>query len=84
MVIKEVKRTDKFVRDVKAVKDRIIKERIKKQIRKIIENPEIGKPLKYDLHGELSLYVKPFRLIYTLKGETLFLLRFRHRKEVYK
>jgi len=84
MVIERVKRTDKFERDVKTIKDHVLKERIKKQIRKIIENPEIGKPLRYDLHGEYSLYIKPFRLIYAVEDNTLILLRFRHRKEVYK
>ena len=83
MVIKKIIRTDKFERDIKSIKDKTIKEKIKKQIRKIIEHPEIGKPLKYDLHGERSVYIKPFRLIYALKEDKLFLLRFRHRKEVY-
>ena len=84
MVIDKVIRTEKFERQLKSIKDNIIKEKIKKQIRKILENQEVGKPLKYDLHGERSIYIKPFRLIYAVKGETLFLLRFRHRKEVYK
>ena len=83
MVIKVI-RTDKFERDVKSIKDNLVKEKIKKQIIKILENPETGKPLKYDLHGERSIYIKPFRLIYAFKDEVLFLLRFRHRKEVYK
>tara|TARA_Y100000310_G_C20383437_1_gene669268 strand:+ start:276 stop:530 length:255 start_codon:yes stop_codon:yes gene_type:complete len=84
MVIKQIIRTDKFERDIKSIKDGQVKEKIKKQIRKILENPETGKPLRYDLHGELSVYIKPFRLIYAVKKETLFLLRFKHRKEVYQ
>ena len=84
MVIKSIKSTHKFERDVKSIKDKRIKEQIKKQIKKIIENPETGKHLRYDLHGEYSVYVKPFRLIYAVKDNTVFLLRFRHRKEVYK
>ena len=84
MVIKKVIKADRFGRDIKVVKDSVLKEKIKKQIKKILENPEIGKPLKYDLLGERSVYIKPFRLIYAVNGGTLFLLRFRHRKEVYK
>ena len=83
MVIKVI-RTDKFERDIKSIKDNLVKEKIKKQLIKILENPETGKPSKYDLHGERSIYIKPFRLIYAIKDEKLFLLRFRHRKEVYK
>jgi mRNA-degrading endonuclease RelE of RelBE toxin-antitoxin system len=84
MVIRSIKRTDKFERNIKSIKDKTIKEKVKKQIRKIIENPKIGKHLRYDLHGEYSVYVKPFRLIYTVKDDSLILLRFRHRKTVYR
>ena len=83
MVMKVI-RTNKFERDIKSVKDNLLKEKIKKQILKILENPETGKPLKYDLYGERSIYIKPFKLIYAVNNDTLFLLRFRHRKEVYK
>ncbi len=84
MVIRRIRRTDKFERDVKSIKDKTIKEKVKKQIKKIIDNPGVGKPLRYDLHGEYSVYVKPFRLLYIVKDDSLILLRFRHRKVVYK
>lgn len=81
--IKSVVYTLKFEREFKKVKDSKVKEQLKKQIEKIIENPDVGKPLKYDLKGERTLYVKPYRLIYRFEGERLFLLRFEHRKHVY-
>lgn len=81
--VKSVVYTHKFEREFKKVKDNKVKEQLKKQIEKIIENPDAGKPLRYDLKGERTMYVKPYRLIYKLEGETLFLLRFEHRKEVY-
>ncbi len=77
-------RTKKFDKELKTVKTKSIKGKIKKQILKIIENPETGKPLKYNLKGERTIYVKPYRIIYAVKDKTLFLLRFEHRKEVYK
>ena len=40
------------------------KEKIKTQIRKIISNPEIGKPMRYARKGTREVYVKPFRLSY--------------------
>ena len=51
---------------------------------KIYENPDFGKPLRYGLKGEWSIYVKPHRLIYKVEGDKLILLRFEHRREVYE
>ena len=59
------------------------RKKLENQIRKIINNPNVGKPLKYS-KGERSLYIKPFRLIYVMMGEDLILLKFEHRKSVYK
>jgi len=69
----------------KAVKklDDFEKEKIEKQVKKIIANPKIGKPLKYK-RGERSLYIKPFRLIYVFRGDEIILLKFDHRKRAYK
>ena len=82
MVIRKVTRSPKFIKDIKRLDDFSLK-KIEKQIMKILENPEVGKPLKYK-KGERSLYIKPFRLVYALRGEELILLKFDHRKKVYK
>ncbi len=71
-----------FIKDIKRLGDFSLK-KIEKQIMKILENPEVGKPLKYK-KSERSLYIKPFRLVYSLRGEELILLKFDHRKKVYK
>lgn len=84
MKIKFVITTNSFEKDIKHIKDKKTKERIKKQINKIIENPEIGKPLRYSLKGERTIRIKPFRLIYTFEEDKLILLRFMHRKEAYR
>jgi addiction module RelE/StbE family toxin len=81
--IKFVIFTEKFEKEFKKIKDKGLKEKLKKQIVKIIENPAFGKPLKYCLKGERTVYVKPYRLIYKVEGDKLILLRFEHRKEVY-
>jgi len=75
--------TQKYENDVKKTKDKSIKNRLEKQIRKIISNPNFGKPLSYSLKGERTIYVKPYRLIFTVKRNTLLLLRFEHRGKVY-
>jgi mRNA-degrading endonuclease RelE of RelBE toxin-antitoxin system len=84
MKINYVITTEDYERNTKHIKDKETKDRIKKQIKKLIENPEIGKPLRYDLKGERSIHIKPFRLVYTFENDKLILLRFEHRKEVYK
>ncbi len=41
--------TDEFKGDLKKIRDKKIQTRAKKIVQKIIDDPEIGKPLKYDL-----------------------------------
>lgn len=84
MVISEIVWSDKFRREVTKIKDNKLKEKLQKQIQNIVECPELGKPLRYDLKGERIIYIKPYRLIYSYQGTTLYLLRFEHRKEVYR
>ncbi|MEM5778547.1 MAG: type II toxin-antitoxin system RelE/ParE family toxin [Candidatus Aenigmatarchaeota archaeon] len=76
--------TEEYEKNTKHIKDKETKDRIKKQIKKLIENPEIGKPLRHDMKGERSVHIKPFRLVYAFENDKLILLRFEHRKEVYK
>jgi len=83
VVITEVIWTQKFEHEFKKIKDSSTKEKLKKQIAKIVSNPKFGKPLRYGLKGELTVYVKPYRLIYSIFGNKLYLLRFEHRDEVY-
>lgn len=81
--IKEVVYTQKFERDVRKLRDGLLKERLGKQIRKIVEDPEAGKPLRYGLKGEWTIRIPPYRLIYAVQGGRLILLRFENRKSVY-
>ena len=84
MVIGRVVLTQKYEQNIKHIKEHSLKARIKKQIRKIIDDPEIWKPLKYSLKGERTLYIRPYRLIYAVDVDALILLRFEHRKDVYE
>lgn len=81
--IDEIVYTSKFKDDVKKIKDTLLREKLEKQIKKILENPEIGKPLQYAFKGERTVRVPPYRLIYSIHYNTLILLRFEHRKDVY-
>ena len=65
------------------IKDKTTKEKILKQIAKIRENPEIGKPMMYGRKGTRELYVLPYRLSYNyLKEEDkVILLDLYHKDE---
>ena len=84
VVITQVIWTKKFERELRKLRDKTIKDRVKDQIEKVLDNPETGKPLRFALKGERSVYVTPYRLIYAVQGETLYLLRFEHRKTVHR
>ena len=55
---------EKFKSIFSKIKNNLLKIKIKKQIVKIIQNPEIGKPMRYARKGTRELYIKPFRLSY--------------------
>ena len=74
--------SNEFIKDVKRI-DSFLREKLDKQIKKIAQNPNVGKPLMYS-RGERTLYIKPFRLIYAVRGDEIILLKFEHRKSVYK
>jgi len=84
VVIREVVWTARFERELRKLRDKAVKDRVKKQIEKVLDSPEIGKLLRFALKQERSIYVPPHRLIYAVQGETLYLLRFEHRKAVYR
>ncbi len=81
-MITKITRSPKFIKQTKHL-DNFLLKKLKSQITKIFKNPDVGKPLKYS-RGERSLYIKPFRLVYSVSGDELILLKFDHRKRVYK
>ncbi len=83
MVIDKIIPTEKFERDVKSLRDKKIKERIDSEVKRIVKNPDTGKPLRYGLKGEKTIRIRPYRIIYAIEGNSLILLRFEHRDEVY-
>lgn len=61
---------DRFKTIFSKIKDNLLKTKIRKQIDKIIQNPEVGKPMRNVRKGTKELYIKPFRLSYVyLKSE---------------
>mgnify|MGYP001611912844 CR=1 FL=1 len=56
---------DNFGEIFSKIKDNSMKERIVKQLEKIKQNPEIGKPMRFDRKGTRELYIGSFRLSYS-------------------
>ena len=60
----EIRFDKKFKTIFSKIKDNSLRNKIIKQIQKISENPEIGKPMRYGRKRTRELYVSPFRLSY--------------------
>mgnify|MGYP000733457406 CR=1 FL=1 len=72
-----------FEKRIKNIKDNVQKKKLKKLIAKIIQNPEIGKPIRYGRKGTREVYMKPFRISYSFERSKLiiFFLDLYHKKK---
>jgi len=72
-----------FEKQVRKIKNEELKQRIKIQIQKIIEDPEVGKPMRFGRKGTRELYISPFRLSYLYEREQdrIVLLSFYHKDD---
>lgn len=72
-----------FKRTISKIKDSSIKERIEKLVIKIINNPQIGKPMKHNRKGTREVYLPPFRLSYAYNKttDTIIVLDLYHKDE---
>ena len=60
----EIRFDKKFAILFSKIKDNSLKEKVVKQIKKISDNPEIGKPMRNIRKGTREAYISPFRLSY--------------------
>ena len=58
----QIEYTEEFKRCLKKIRDKGLQVKIEKIVEKIIENPDVGKPLQYELAGMRSVRVPPFRI----------------------
>ncbi len=79
---RNVIRTETFIRRLSKL-DKSFIERIEKLVIKILENPEIGKPMMYKRKGTRELYSNPFRLSYAYNksSDTICFLDVYHKDE---
>lgn len=75
--------SDDFKKDFKKIKNKEIRLKIIKQIKKLSKLPESGKPLKNKLKNHRSLKISPFRIIYRIENKKIIINCFDHRKDVY-
>ena len=75
----KVIRASSFDKKLNKVKDKNMRLKIYKQIKKIIENPEIGKPMKNIRKDTREVYISPYRLSYKFEGKTIIFLDFYHK-----
>ncbi|PLW79889.1 hypothetical protein C0585_05270 [Candidatus Woesearchaeota archaeon] len=65
-----------FKKTFSKINDELLKLKIKKQIKKIVKTPNIGKPMRNVRKGTREVYVSPFRISYIfldVKKEIIFL-----------
>jgi mRNA-degrading endonuclease RelE of RelBE toxin-antitoxin system len=63
------------------IKDKKLGLKVKKQVKRVICDPEIGKPMKNVRKGTREVYISPFRLSYLFieKENKLIFLRIYHK-----
>ena len=79
----EIRFDKKFTVIFSKIKDGLLRTKIKKQIKKISDNPEIGKPMRNIRKRTRELYIRPFRLsyLYNVKENVVYILDLYHKKK---
>ena len=79
----EMRFDKKFTNIFSKIRDELFRTKIKKQIKKVSRNPEIGKPMRNIRKGTRELYIKPFRLSYSYLSEKniVYILDLYHKKK---
>ena len=79
----EIRFDKKFKIIFSKLKDELLKLKIIRQIKKISENPKVGKPMRNVRKGTRELYIKPFRLSYEYIQEQnlIYILDLYHKKK---
>lgn len=70
-----------FDKKIRKIRDNSLKEQIRKQIKKIIQSPVSGKPMRYARGGTREVYVGSFRIsyVYSESENRLTFLDFYHK-----
>ena len=76
----------KFESNLRKIKKRnkILFERVIRKIEEILDQPEIYKPLKYDLAGSRRVHFGSQVMTFEIKGNTIKFLEIEHHDKVYR
>ena len=68
---------------IRKIQDASLKERVKARIKRIVNDPESGKPMRWCRKNTREVYIPPFRLSYCYdkKNDTLVFLALYHKDE---
>lgn len=75
--------SEEFKKEFQKIKDNTTRLRLIKQLKKLEELPEAGKPLKYEWKSYRRIWMPLFRIIYRLEKDTIIINCFDHRRDVY-
>jgi len=65
-------------------KDNVLYERVEKKIKKLIDNPLVGKPLRKALKNRWRVQIGHFVLLYEIQRNEIRFLDFDHHDNIYK
>ena len=64
-------------------KNRPFEEKVIKKIEKIVEDPKIGVPKRYNLKGVRGVHINPFVITYAIIGDAVVFITINHHDFVY-
>jgi len=67
----------RFEKCVRKIGDTTLKERVKAQILRIVQDPETGKPMRWSRKNTREVYIPPYRLSYCYDKKNNALIFFR-------
>ena len=75
--------TRRFSVQIRKIRSAADRDSIKKRMRKVVEKPEIGKPMRHDRKGTREVYVGSYRLAYTYfeKEDVIVFLELYHKDQ---
>ncbi|MBI3051144.1 type II toxin-antitoxin system RelE/ParE family toxin [Candidatus Woesearchaeota archaeon] len=55
---------DEFQKTFSKIKDALLKQKVLKQLSKLRDYPEVGKPMRFARQGTREIHISPYRLSY--------------------
>ena len=80
----KIELSEKFKSQLNRLKDGTLRDGVEKTLKDLLEDPNIGKPLRYSFKGFRATRIGKYRLIYAIEGDVVRIYAIKHRKKVYK